>query len=141
MLGVLKRKKARDTKTSDEPVRFGTISHVDLLRLTAGFRELRRHIPRFIAEREKGLDLLRTVDEYRRIQHSLNVFETRWGPERLSVATGKRDIEVEFEPAIASGFALALSELVLVCRAVSTDDKLIIANISNSLLDGYQEND
>ena len=140
MLGVLKRRKPRDAKTSDALVRFGTISQVDLLRLLNGFRELRRYIPRFIAEREKDMELLRTVDEYHHIQHSLDVFESRWVPERLTVARGNGDIEVGFKPEIASGFALALSELVLVCRAVPTDDKLIIANIANTLLNAYQEN-
>jgi hypothetical protein len=138
MLNVLKRRRFKHVQVSGQRVSFGTISKGDLVKLRGGFSELSRHIPRFIAEREKGLQVLRTVDEYRRIQHSLAVFDSQWSQDALSVTADTNDIEIEFAHEMASGFALALVELILVCRAVSTGEKLVIANIATSLLTKYR---
>lgn len=138
MLNVLKRRRFKRVQVSGERDSFGTISKEDLDKLRDGFSELSRHIPRFIAEREKGLQVLRSVDEYRRIQHSLAVFDSQWSQDALSVTADTDDIEIEFAAELAPGFALALVELILVCRAVSTEEKLVIANIASSLLTKYR---
>lgn len=138
MLNVLRKRRSRYAQGSGERVSFGSISKGDLVKLKGGFAELSRHVPRFMAEREKGLNVLKTVDQYRRIQHSLAVFESRWGRDELGAMADTADVEIEFTREAASGFALALVELVLVCRAVSTDERLIIADIATSLLTEYR---
>jgi hypothetical protein len=137
MLSVLRRKKRSVAKTPDERIHFGTITHESLMSLVDACRTLQRHIPRFIVEREKGLDILRTVEEYHHIQRALEVLERRFELSELNETTAGADIEISFEPSIASGFALALSELILVCRAFPSDEKQAIANVANFLLKGY----
>lgn len=138
MFGMFKRKKIREPIKTESCVSFGTISHGDLMKLMQGLGDLRRYLPRFIAERQKGMDVLRSIDEYHRIQHSLEAFANQWSANQLRLMAGEMDIPLELDTDAAPGFALALVDLALVCRAVPNEESLLIADIADTLLTKYQ---
>jgi hypothetical protein len=137
MLGVLKRKRNARLQAPADRVSFGSLPRGDFLKLRQGLGELRRHIPRFIVARESGLKVFRTIEEYERIEHALEAFDDWWGEEESRLDTEEAEIVIRLESGVGSGFALALVELVLICQAVSTNEKMMIADIANSLLKNY----